>query len=505
MTIQEALTEYQYNNVGQFKGIAQSLGYKEEYNKGYLCFSRGNEKFHTTVEEIRKHTMSGKDLTAQKASMERVCKFFDRESILSYDYVESLSDKGIVLINWGDLRSDSKDRYTVIDQKNKICYTGKELYDYALKNRYLLDGKGTKLENGVLSELTDVRGKPAKIRMTKNGMSVFYRNDVLTIPDRVLGKKLTEKQRKALLEGDVIVISTKKGDKFIHVDRDLNAVVVRSEKELSIPTRIGEKELTTADKYLLANGHSLDNMIFHNEEGYFIADVSLSSDKKGVALSNVQVISEMKAKELFAKQKENDKAQDNTLEKNPVMDKDRDFESELKEAVAKDDFEKMAHLKEEGYKPSDEVIKGLSSITNMDDKKAITIEKLFGTAPEVQPSGEMEAKKSEEPVTELTEAKDSIKSATPELDSSFKAAVESGDFAKLSMMKTEGYIPTKEVMKSLSASVPENSIVAVHKIFGLKTTTPKMGEVKLAQSPQTSNKELSRGVGNMVNKAFGDL
>ena len=51
----------------------------------------------------------------------------------------------------------------------------------------------------------------------------------------------------------------RQGDILLQVDKDLNAVVVRSEKELSVPAKIGDDELTAADKYLVANGHSLDN------------------------------------------------------------------------------------------------------------------------------------------------------------------------------------------------------------------------------------------------------
>ena len=72
-------------------------------------------------------------------------------------------------------------------------------------------------------------------------------------------------------------------------------------------------------------------------------------------------------------------------------------------------------------------------------------------------------------------------------------------------MKVDGYIPSKEVMQSLSGTVPENSLIAVQKIFGLKSTAPSLGDVKLAQSPQGNTKDISRGVGNIVNKAFGDL
>ena len=43
MKLQEVLTEYQYNNVGQFRAIAESLGYKEAYNKEMLVTVGGSE------------------------------------------------------------------------------------------------------------------------------------------------------------------------------------------------------------------------------------------------------------------------------------------------------------------------------------------------------------------------------------------------------------------------------------------------------------------------------
>ena len=98
----------------------------------------------------------------------------------------------------------------MIDHKNKICYTGKELYEYALQNGYSLDGKGTKLEKGVLSGLMDINGKPAKVRLHEHGISIIYRKEALTIPDRIYGKKLSKQQKQDLLDGNVIVLSTKK-------------------------------------------------------------------------------------------------------------------------------------------------------------------------------------------------------------------------------------------------------------------------------------------------------
>lgn len=506
MKIEEALNEYKFSNVGQFRGIAQSLGYKESYNKGKLTFTLNEDIFRTSTDEIRAHTQKGTDRVNLDASMSRVCKFFDKDSILSSDYREALRAKEEVdIINWGDIGSDSKDRFTIIDHRNRVCYTGKDFYEYALTNGYVLDGKGTKLEKGVLSDLTSVKGQPAKLRLTNKGVSVFYHKEALVIPDKILGKKLSEKQKKALLEGEVLVFPARKGHVFVSVDRDLNSVIVRSEKELSIPSTMGGRELTAADKYLLANGHSLDNMVLHGDEGYFIADVSWTDDKTGIRFSNMQSISEAKAIELMGRQQQRDSHPAGT-EKAPVeRQKPRDIEAELREAVEKDDFEKMARLRDEGYKPSEEVIRGLEKSPNMDEKKAVVIDKLFGLKPEASGSGTL-AQTGEERKEEVKGMERLAESGIPEMDRSFKTAVENDDFASIDRMKANGYMPSKEIMQSLSGTVPENSLIAVQKIFGLKTNVPSMGDVKLAQSSSHNNtKDISRGVGNIVNKAFADL
>lgn len=602
MKLQEVLTEYQYNNVGQFRAIAESLGYKEAYNKGSLLFTRNDEEYRIDMDKIRSHTKREPDLSAENASMDRVCQFFNREQALSPDYKSILKNEGVDIVNWGDLKNDAKDRFTVIDHKNKICYTGKELYEYALQNGYQLDGKGTKLEKGVLSGLTDINGKPAKVRLHEHGASIIYRKEALTIPDRIYGKKLSKQQKQDLLDGNVIVLSAKKGDIFLQVDKDLNAVVVRSEKELAVPSKIGDYELTTADKYLLANGHSLDNKMIHTPEGYIITDIAMLPDKKGYAFSNVQKISETKAQQILqaremAKDKEylNDKLKDmqrsgkididelkdkryeqlinnhfaaenkeylsylkdenpdknynydlearirlkagDMLEKEGIIakgtteqelkeegfkvekireqyqekvtgkDPDRDLDQELREAVAKNDYEKMASLKEEGYKPSEEVIRGLGQDTKIDQTQAIVIEKLFGTKPEVQKAEEVtQAKEENKDVkVELNADPASAKVVSPELDKEFKEAVEKDDFVKISQLKEQGYQPSKELIQSLGETASGNTMIAVQKIFNMKGSANTLGDIKLAHGQQSAEKDLKRPLANTVNKMFADL
>lgn len=509
MKLQEVLSEYQFRNVGQFRAIAESLGYAQEYNKGILHFTRSDDELRIDLEKIRSYTKHEPEMIRLNSSMDHVCSFFDREQSSSSEYRDILKKEGIDIVNWGDLKDDEKDRFTIIDHKNKICYTGKELYEYALQNGYILDGKGTQLEKGVMSGLTDIGGRTAKIRLTENGISVFYRKEALVIPDSIYGKKLTKKQKDDLVNGNVIVLSSKKGDIMLQVDKDLNSVIVRSEKELSIPAQIGGYKLTAADKYLLANGYSLENKLMRSPKGeYIIADVTMTPDKKGYQFSNIQTISETKAKELLQRKLEEEKEHVISPEKEQVEEQERmkkptarDLASELKEAVEKNDYEKMAKLKEEGYKPSEEVIKGLGQEVHIDSKQAIVIEKLFGTKPEVQKEEEIVQKK-EENIENVNKAE---KMSSPELDKEFKNAVEKGDFVKLSQLKEQGYHPSKEVMQSLSNTTPSNTIIAVQKIFGLKAVSNTMGDVKLAHGQQSTDRDLKRPIANTINRMFSDL
>lgn len=511
MKLQEVLSEYQFRNVGQFRAIAESLGYAQEYNKGILHFTRSDDELRIDLEKIRSYTKHEPEMIRLNSSMDHVCTFFDREQSSSSEYRDILKKEGIDIVNWGDLKDDEKDRFTTIDHKNKICYTGKELYEYALQNGYILDGKGTQLEKGVMSGLTDIEGRTAKIRLTENGISVFYRKEALVIPDSIYGKKLTKKQKDDLVNGNVIVLSSKKGDIMLQVDKDLNSVIVRSEKELSIPAQIGGYKLTAADKYLLANGYSLENKLMRSPKGeYIIADVTMTPDKKGYQFSNIQTISETKAKELLQRKLEVEKEHVISPEKEQVEEQERmkkptarDLASELKEAVEKNDYEKMAKLKEEGYKPSEEVIKGLGQEVHIDSKQAIVIEKLFGTKPEVEVQKEEEiVQKKEENIENVNKAE---KMSSPELDKEFKNAVEKGDFVKLSQLKEQGYHPSKEVMQSLSNTTPSNTIIAVQKIFGLKAVSNTMGDVKLAHGQQSTDRDLKRPIANTINRMFSDL
>lgn len=53
MKLREALDTYMFDNVGQFGGIAESLGYQTEYRDGYFRFRKDGEELSMSVSEIR--------------------------------------------------------------------------------------------------------------------------------------------------------------------------------------------------------------------------------------------------------------------------------------------------------------------------------------------------------------------------------------------------------------------------------------------------------------------
>ena len=88
---------------------------------------------------------------------------------------------------------------------------------------------------------------------------------------------------------------------------------MRTNKELAVPNVIGRgmdysgRELTLADKALLANGYSLDNQLIQTKEGHFImADVSLTEDMRGIQFANIQQLSKEEAFGLIAAQEKMD-------------------------------------------------------------------------------------------------------------------------------------------------------------------------------------------------------
>lgn len=494
MENRQHLEEYQYSNAGQYRAIMQSLGYQTEYNKKYILFTKGNEQFRTKLEEIKKHATKEK---STEESLERVCKLFDKERSSQPAYLDELKEKGISIVNWGDIKSDNKDRFTVIDHRSKVCYTGKELYDYALQNRYLLDGKGSKAPENSMSELIRHNGKQAKLRYTENGVSIFYKKEKLEIPDSILGHKLKEQEKADLYEGKRIQINSQKGNIYLEIDRELNSIIILSEKELHIPQEIGGYRLTNADQYLLANGHTLENKLLHNREGYFLADISFAYGNKGISFGNVQMIPEYKAKELLQHtNKEMEqiiKLSGNLTIQNAVeVLKKNGIDAGMLEqnfATMMTDKVKQMYFHVNQKKVTDWEIK-------LDENK---YKHSIKSIEELMVQQDATPIRQEQPTNELPELKDQRA-----VDSYIQELIQKESYSQLDRLQQKGYSPSKELMASLNESCPDNTIIAVKKIFHIDSPHLNMlGEIKI--TPPARKPELSRPVGNTINKMFSDL
>ena len=173
MKLREALDTYMFDNVGQFGGIAESLGYQTEYRDGYFRFRKDGEELSMSVSEIREKAGAKYDESLRDQSKERVSALFNKERANDPKYVAELEKDGISIKRWENLKGHDKDGFTVIDHRLKVCYTGQSLYEYAYKQGNILDGKGTKLEKGVMSDLMEIHGKPGKFRLNIAVLYVF--------------------------------------------------------------------------------------------------------------------------------------------------------------------------------------------------------------------------------------------------------------------------------------------------------------------------------------------
>lgn len=275
---------------------------------------------------------------------------------------------------------------------------------------------------------------------------------------------------------------------MLQVDKDLNSVIVRSNKEIKIPNVIGKTKdydgykLTKADKYLLANGHTLESKLMHSKEGYILADISLTDDKKGLQFSNIQSITEGKAQELIKEMRPKLEAHQPAMEQKPSAERARDMDSEFKEAVGKRDFDKIDRLREESYKPSEEYIKGVGKEQNLSENEMKELQKVFQVKPD-------ELGEQQKQAARLIEA----------------AMV--GNFRSIQDIQKSGYQLSQHDIKVMRENgVQENTIIAVQKIFGMEGKGKTLGDVKLASSPKPDNtKEMARPIANTVNKMFNDL
>jgi hypothetical protein len=152
-----------------------------------------------------------------------------------------------------------------------------------------------KLENDVYRD--------GKIKLTKSasGIQVNFQfsKQEIEFPKKILDHNLTDDEKGKLLQGNVIKIPAH--NLYLKLDRETNSITVSTGKEIGVLNEIGKYKLTDTDKELLANGKTMPSRVFEGPDGFFMASVCISSDKRGLEFTNIKNISREEAKELIPK------------------------------------------------------------------------------------------------------------------------------------------------------------------------------------------------------------
>lgn len=149
--------------------------------------------------------------------------------------------------------------------------------------------------------------RDAKIKLTKDKsgkmkINFYFKSEFLKIPDKILNTDLSEEQKKDLLENKTIgPVKHNNQDIYFKVDNELNKVTILSANEISIPNQIGNYKLNEADKKTLSNNETLNTRLYQGDEGYFLANVKIRDDKKGIEFSNIKSVSQHESKKLSEK------------------------------------------------------------------------------------------------------------------------------------------------------------------------------------------------------------
>ena len=163
---------------------------------------------------------------------------------------------------------------------------------------------------GIIKDIVFEDGQilDAKLVAVKNkegNIEIGYeeKEESLRMPNKIFDKILTDAQKNLLFDGNSLGGLIYKGNEFfIHVDPELNKVVIRSADQINIPKRVGGYQLDAIDKNNLANNKTTDNRVFQAPDGtYFTAKLGYTLDKKGIEFINVKQISDVNAPSLIEK------------------------------------------------------------------------------------------------------------------------------------------------------------------------------------------------------------
>lgn len=199
---------YHYENAGQFRAIAAILGYKEDVDRGYITFSRDDDRHTYSIQALKAGNKTEERDAILEQSKERISTFFNKEEANSNfeEYSRYLRENhNVAIVKWDNIKAEENKRldperadgFTVIDLNKKIAYTGEELYKYAHMTNRVLDGQGTTVdvpwdrfkEIGVNPKNID----PEDIKNLEKGMKTGMMN--FSIEDNFANRDFLDKEK----------------------------------------------------------------------------------------------------------------------------------------------------------------------------------------------------------------------------------------------------------------------------------------------------------------------
>ena len=93
MKLKEAYENYSYNNIGQFRALSETLGYKTEYHDGSYLFHKGNDSIQLSLDEIRSKAKENRNEQRAEESKKRFVRSLTRTRQMSLHTSKNLEKK----------------------------------------------------------------------------------------------------------------------------------------------------------------------------------------------------------------------------------------------------------------------------------------------------------------------------------------------------------------------------------------------------------------------------
>ena len=191
---------------------------------------------------------------------------------------------------------------------------------------------------------------------------LFEKKEEIKIPDQILKKKLKPEEKEQLLKGFELNIDKKTS---ILLDKNLNRIIIKSKQanKGQIPKKIGEYILSAEDKKTLSQGNPLSTKVFKGQYGYFIANVRLTDDSKGLEFSNIKGLKPNEINTYIDKYNKQQPYQKNTT----TLTND---DKTLTQAIKDNDYDKIHELVKNGTEVKQEHIDLANNKSNNIEKIA---------------------------------------------------------------------------------------------------------------------------------------